>query len=196
MAGVTRAERRRARIEGLVLADPARSNRDIAREVRCSHHTVARVRAGLPGLVPAGACPAEVGSGQHPGSGNLIEPAGPGNGRAVTHGAYSEARRRPLEDEHREQLRRLHPDAPDDLLNLRARRLALIDLFAAHVSDAGPVRGKGDVVPAAAELRRLLDSEERAAISMHERERESRGAGLLAGIEAEYADSDESEVVE
>jgi hypothetical protein len=41
------AAARRRRIRGLIEADPARSNRDIAREVGCHYDAVRKVRLGL-----------------------------------------------------------------------------------------------------------------------------------------------------
>jgi hypothetical protein len=192
----TRAERRREHIEALIRADPSRSNRSIAQEIgQCSHNTVARVRGGLPGPLTTGDGPANVVRGQNPGAANLIEPAGPGNARAATHGAYSAARREPLEQQHREALRLAYPTASDALLNASAKRLSMIDLFSAWISDAGavhPVRGQPVVSDPARELRRLLNDHEHA-IERLEASEATGGAGrrvTLADIEAE-PDGDE-----
>jgi hypothetical protein len=171
-------ERQRERVRELLRADPSRSNRSIAAEVGCSHHTVGRTRELLPAVLPASDGP---GSGPHPGSGNLIAP-GPGNDRAVTHGAYSEARRRPLEDEHRERLRAEFPEARDDLINAAARRCAMIDLFSAWIAEHGPVRGRGDVVAAARELRMLLTDHERALAALDALRQPAPGAALAAEL--------------
>jgi hypothetical protein len=115
----------------------------------------------------------------------LVPGAGAGDGgeaRAMTHGAYSEARTRPLAEEHRRRLRALYPAdvASDDLLAIVSKREALIDLFGAWVADRGPVRGRtGRVEPAARELRLLLDSQERAMAALEQRRRE--GAATPAG---------------
>jgi hypothetical protein len=182
-------ERQRARIEALILADPNRSARSIATEVGCSPNTVLRLR-NLHVQVNDDRCTVNgTGGAAHPGSENLLPPAGPGNDRAATHGAYSAARRAPLEDEHRERLRRLYPAEADDLVNLQAKRCALVDLYSSWLSEHGPVRGRGDVTPAGRELRLLLDSAERAGAAMEARSAvRAVGAGVqtLADIAAEY----------
>jgi hypothetical protein len=196
---MSRAERRRERIEALIRADPSRSNRSIAQEIgQCSHNTVARVRGGLPGPLTTGDGPAHAVSGQnHPGAENLIEPAGPGNDRSLRHGAYSSARREPLERRHLEALRLAYPTASDALLNASAKRLSMIDLFSAWISDAGavhPVRGQPVVSDPARELRRLLNDHEHAIERLEASEASGAGRRLtLADIEAE---PDEDEDVE
>jgi hypothetical protein len=189
----SRAERRRDRIEALIRADPSRSNRSVAQEIgQCSHNTVSRVRAGLPGLLPGEDGPAHVVGGQNPGAANLIEPAGPGNDRSLRHGAYSSARREPLERRHLEALRLAYPTASDALLNASAKRLSMIDLFSAWISDAGavhPVRGQPVVSDPARELRRLLNDHEHAIERLEASEASGAGRHLtLADIETEYAE--------
>lgn len=93
---LSKLERRRERIEALLRAGPSRSNRDIAREVGCSHMTVGRLRADLAGQLSTSNEPDTAANGQHPGSENLIAPAGEGNLRAGKHLAYSETRLAPL----------------------------------------------------------------------------------------------------
>jgi hypothetical protein len=155
-------ERKRERVRELLRADPSRSSRSIAAEVGCSPHTVIRQRELHVQVHDADCTPVAA----HPGSANLIEPAGPGNDRAVTHGAYSQARREPLEDLHRDRLRLAYPSAPDDLVNAAAKRAALVDLFSAWIAEVGVVhRGPGNlphVSDAARELRRLLNDLEAA----------------------------------
>jgi hypothetical protein len=169
MASRRQLERQRERVRELLRADPERSSRSIAAEVGCSHHTVTRQRE-QPGQAPTVDSP---GNGQHPGSANLMAPAERGNDRAVTHGAYSEARRAPLEDLHRDRLRAEFPNAlaspgGDDLVNLAARRLAAADLLAAWIDDAGPIFPRGgaaEVSAPAKELRVLMDGHERAILA-------------------------------
>jgi hypothetical protein len=188
MASRRKLERQRERIVELLRADPERSSRSIAAELGCSHHTVTRLR-GQPGQTPADDRP---GNGQRPGSANLIPPAGPGNDRAVTHGAYSEARRAPLEDLHRERLRAEFPNAlaspgGDDLVNLAARRLAAADLLSAWIDDAGPIFARGgaaEVSAPAKELRVLMDGHERAILALRELEVEATTPDPVSAVRA------------
>jgi hypothetical protein len=184
--------RQRQRIEALFVADPDRSARSIAAEVGCSPNTVLRLR-NLHVQVNGADCTVNGTAGTaHPGSTNLLPPAGPGNDRALQHGAYSAARREPLEAQHRDRLRLEFPSAPDDLINSAARRCAMLDLFSSWVADHGPVRGRGDVAPAAREMRLLLIDHERAYAALGEREADG-GAGrrqTLAEVEAELPDED------
>jgi hypothetical protein len=178
-------ERQRERIVALVGADPERSSRSIAAEVGCGVNTVIRARERhVPRDAENGTTRAA-----HAGSENLLPPAAPGNDRAVRHGAYSQARRAPLEVQHRERLRGEFPSAPDDVVNVMARRLAMGDLYAAWLADHGPVRGRGDVAPAARELRLLLSDHERAyaALGEFEGNASARPRDTLASIEAEHA---------
>jgi hypothetical protein len=165
MASRGRLERQRARIRELSDADPSRSHRSIAAEIGCSHVTVGRVRGQVSGPLTTGDGPANVVSGQNPGAANLIAPAEAGNDRATKHGAYSSARRQPLEDQHREALRRVYPTASDALLNASAKRLSMIELFSAWLEDSGvviPSKGEPKVQDAARELRLLLRDHEQA----------------------------------
>jgi hypothetical protein len=173
-----RLERQRARIRELSDADPSRSHRSIAAELGCSHVTVGRVRGQVSGPLTTGDEPPHVVSGQNPGAANLIEPAGPGNDRAVRHGAYSAARRAPLEQEHRSRLRLAYPTAPDDLINTAATRCALISLFGAWLEDSGPIlpsKGVPVVQDAARELRRLTDAHDAAIERLEARTATSPG---------------------
>jgi hypothetical protein len=171
MASSGTRERRRVRIVEMLRAAPDRSSRSIAGEVGCSPHTVIRLRklhvqVHDPERTPAAA---------HPGSENL-QPAGPGNLRASTHGAYSEARRAPLEDLHRDRLRLAYPSAPDDLINSAAKRLAMADLFSSWIADVGLIHNRGGlphVSDAARELRILLRDHEAAVTALGELEREA-----------------------
>lgn len=171
MPATTRSERRRTRIEALIRADPARSNRSIAAQIgHCSHNTVARVRAGLRTAEngPAGAD-------RGPNHASLAPPP-IGNHRAQRHGAYSAAVRAPLEDEHREQLRQTYPNAPDGYVNAAATRLSMIDLFGAWLRDRGAVhevRGLPVVSDPARELRRLLVDHEAAIARLEQIEHEA-----------------------
>jgi hypothetical protein len=191
-----RLERQRERIRELIEADPKRSSTSIAREISCGVHTVIRARERhVPRHDENGTANGTATA--HPGSANLIEPAGPGNDRAVRHGAYSSARREPLERRHLEALRRAYPGASDALLNASAKRLSMIDLFSAWISDAGavhPVRGQPVVSDPARELRRLLNDHEHAIERLEASEASGAGRRLtLADIEAE---PDEDEDVE
>jgi hypothetical protein len=171
----TRAERQRERIAELLRADPTRSSRSIAAELGCSHHTVARVRGQLPGQAPTTDGP---GKPPHPGSANLMPPAGVGNDRAVRHGSYSQARREPLERMHLERLRLAYPAAPNDLVNTCAKRCAMIDLFSAWLEDSGvviPSKGVPVVQDAARELRRLTDAHDAAIERLEARTATSPG---------------------
>jgi len=183
MAGRGRLERQRERVRELLRSDAARSNRSIAAELGCSHHTVARVREQMPGRAPQADGP---GSGQHPGSENLMEPAGPGNLRASTHGAYSAARRAPLEEMHRDRLRLAYPSAPDDLINSAAKRLAMADLFSSWIADVGLIHNRGNlpvVSDAAKELRLLLRDHEAAVATLGELERPDPVATAYARVQ-------------
>jgi hypothetical protein len=184
-------ERQRERIVALLRADPSRSLRSVAREVGCGTSTVSRTRERYVSRdVVDGTAKA-----RHPGSANLIEPAGPGNQRAITHGAYSAARREPLEQQHRHRLRQSYPSVADDLINASAKRAAMIDLFSAWIYDAGAVhahRGLPAVSDPARELRRLLSDHEAAIERLealeHEAQRVDPGEALrrhVAQINAE-----------
>ena len=90
-------------------------------------------------------------------------------GAHKSHGAYAAALREPLEQQYREAQRRLHPRAPDSLINTQSRRLAMAHLFGASVDDHGVIlrrRGVDDVSPAARELRLLLEAIDRAAVQL------------------------------
>jgi hypothetical protein len=98
-----------------------------------------------------------------------LQPAG-----RTKHGAYSAARRRPLEDEHRERLRLAYGSAPDDLVNSAAMRAAIVTLLAAFVNDAGVVFARGRVAEVSAparELRLALRDHEQAIRHLEEHER-------------------------
>jgi hypothetical protein len=106
----------------------------------------------------------------------------------VKHGAYSAARRAPLEQEHRERLRLAYPTAPDDLVNTAAARCALISLFSAWLADSGPIlpsKGVPVVQDAARELRRLTDAHD-AAIERLEARTAAPAGGRLAAHLAEH----------
>ena len=124
-------ERQRQRIRVLLDTDPERSATSIAKEIGCGVHTVERVRERHLPQQGVNGTPAMA----HPGSANLLPPAEPGNARATKHGAYSEARRAPLEQQHRERLRAEFPSARDDLINSAAKRAAMIDLFSGWCED-------------------------------------------------------------
>jgi len=127
----------------------------------------------------------------HAGSANLMAPAGPGNDRAVTHGAYSAARRAPLEQHHRERLRRTYPIASDDLVNSAAKRAAMIDLFSAWIEDAGVVhaqRGLPTVSAPAIELRRLLNDHEAAMERLEESAATPAPGRLAQHLAANYGE--------
>ena len=197
MARSSRAERRRQQIEAFIRADPSRSNRSIAGEIGgCSHNTVGRVRADLPGLGTDVDGPDGPVSGQHPGSENLMAPAGPGNLRASTHGAYSQKRREPLEAMHRGRLRLAYPSAADDLVNSAAKRAAMIDLFSAWIEDDGAIhrnRGLPIVSDPARELRRLLTDHEAAIRALGEAEVEAARVDPQAALSAYVASVSEGD---
>jgi hypothetical protein len=92
----------------------------------------------------------------------------------VTHGAYSAARREPLEQQHRERLRLAYGAAPDDLINAAATRAAIVSLLAAFVNDAGVVFARGKIAEVSAparELRLALRDHEQAIRHLEEHER-------------------------
>jgi hypothetical protein len=167
----TRAERR-ARVEQILLADHAQSNRAVARATGVSHVTVASVRAELvlAGKIAARTDRADVDKQGESGQlANLVrQPAGE-PGPATKHGRHSAALRRSVEDGHRERLAREFPKAigrpgGQDLLNAAARRAGLVEMLGDWTIESGAIRVKGgldDVSPATRELRTHLDGYER-----------------------------------
>jgi len=108
----------------------------------------------------------------------------------LQHGTYSEARRAPLEAEHREQLRAAYPDAPDGLINAAATRAAMISLLSAWNEDVGVIHAKGgtaEVSAAARELRLLLAQHEVAIVRLEEAQRTASEGDPQAKL-AEYVD--------
>lgn len=100
-----------------------------------------------------------------------------------THGAYNQARRAPLEADHRQRLAAefsaaLQQPGGQDLLNSCAKRAAMLDLMAAWLADRGTITSKGDVAPPARELRHLLDAHERAITALAALERERGNGGM------------------
>jgi hypothetical protein len=175
-------ERQRELIRELLRADPNRSMRSIAREIGCGTSTVIRTRERY---VSQDIYDGTPGTG-HPGAENL-RPAGPGNLRASTHGAYSALRREPLEDVHRAALQERFPHAPDDLAIAMATRLAMVDLFRAWVDEHGPMVDKRKESPAARELRLLINDHERASLVLAEIERQAGALDPLAALAAHTA---------
>jgi len=193
MTRVTRAERR-GRVEQILLADHAQADRAVARASAASHTLVATIRRELETAGKIAPRTRQPEMEAQPNGGKLRrQPAGE-PGPAMTHGAYSAAKRAPLEAEHRDRLRRAYPHAPDDLVNSAAKRASMIDLFSAWIEDAGAVhavKGQPTVSDPARELRRLLNDHEGAIERL-----EARGGGAgrhqtLAEIERELPDEDE-----
>jgi len=139
-------ERQRQRIADVLRAEPQRSNRSIAAEIGCSHITVARVR----GLLPGGDCPPESGQATpHPG--HQVEPAEPGNVRALKHGCRSDRLLAPRAGELAAELRAVvlgHQVADDTLIKLLALVLARVEAANKWVDERGLFRNdKGDPQP-------------------------------------------------
>jgi hypothetical protein len=110
-----------------------------------------------------------------------------------THGAYTAARRQPLEDEHRARLALEFPTAltapgGNDLLNTAAKRAAMVDLLSAWLTDWGPISStkRHEVSSATKTLARLLDSHERAIRELAALERE-HGRGGAPSLDAYLA---------
>ncbi len=185
--------RQRQRIREAILADPERSSRSIAHEIGCSTTTVSEHRRKLD-VRPDGGdwTPDAVQSsnghsaGSNRGHENLIEPAGPGNGRAVTHGAHSEAQVAPLRAQFLDQLRRRLPAVDPELLVVQAHRQAQLTLLSEWIDQHGIVRSArtGDVFAAAAFAERLASSFERQHDRLREIQREADEAASVIDVDA------------
>jgi hypothetical protein len=148
-----RLERQRERIRFLLDAEPTRAARSIAREVGCSASTVIRQREWYVLEDPQSKTAKAI----HAGMANLREPAGPGNTRALVHGADSEVALRPLRA-------RLQASLRDEFgAVIDARRLWLLADLLARIESArswldergGVVRDRhGDVFPVVDRLER------------------------------------------
>jgi hypothetical protein len=179
-------ERQRQRIAAALLSDPSRSNYGIAREVGCSHHTVAGVR----GQMPAVECQPPTARTGNPGSANLVPPAGPGNLRAATHGAHSEALVAPLRVRFLERLREQYPAVGEELLRVQAHRAAQLELLTAWTDEHGIVRSArtGEVYGAAVFAERLASAFERQADRLRELQREASRVDPFEALDAHVAE--------
>ncbi len=131
----TRAERREL-LERLLTDTPELSNREAARKAGSDHKTAAKVRGELE---RSGAIRVRTLRPQRHG-GALIPPAEVGNGRATTHGAWSERRLLPRVDELTEELRHVVPGAmaaDQTAIRLLALVLARIEAATAWLDERG-----------------------------------------------------------
>lgn len=189
--GTLEAQRRRIAI--LIEADPTRSNFSISREVKCSHHTVARVREReqMPEPLPATNGQPQTANAGHA---NLIAPAEAGNDRARRHGAYSEVLVAPLRAQFLEQLRERLPAVPDELLRVQAHRAAQLELLTAWTDEHGIVRSarSGEVFGAAMFAERLASAYERQHDRLMQIEAEAVRVDPYQALEAHLAQIAES----
>lgn len=176
----TRAERR-DEVARLLVNDHEQSDRAVSRTTGVSHSTVAAVRASLELAGQIDRRPDQSGVAKQAESGpaaNLRRQTAGEPSPATRHGGYSEARKRPLEDEHRARLQAEFPrvcsqPGGDDLINTACARLAMLDLMAAFVGQAGPIGvrgGRPEVSAPARELRLLLAQHEDAIARLQELE--------------------------
>jgi hypothetical protein len=189
LMAVSRAQRRRERIEQAIRADADRSNRSIAAEIGCSHMTVGRVRAGLAGQLSTSDEPDKLARGQNPGAANLIEPAGLRNDRAVRHGAHSEQLVAPLRERFLLELRERFNAVDDDLLVVQAHRRAQLELLSAWLDEHGVVRGgkRGEITAAATFAERIASSYERQHERLVALQREAETVDPQAALDAYVA---------
>ena len=98
---------------------------------------------------------------------------------AVTHGATSEQRIRPLRERYLAELAEAFPSATAPELAIQAQRLAQLELLGAFLDERGVIRHRrrGDVFPAASMAEKLAAAYERQAAVLLDRER-SAGAKL------------------
>ena len=172
--------RQRERIREAILADSERSNRSIASEVGCSPHTVIRVRerhVQLPAMNGTGAT-------ARPGGENLIEPAGPGNSRALTHGAHSEASIAPIRERHLTALRGQFAAVDERLLSVMAHRMAQYELLTDWLDRNGIVKGRGEVYGAAVFAERLARNFEAQFDRLREIQGEADEAASAIDVDA------------
>lgn len=176
----THAERR-ALAERLLLADPERSNRSVAKGVRCSHPTVAKVRAELvqAGKLPPATTglPAAGGNGKalivQSHGGALAPPAGAGNTRAVKAGQHSENIVGPRREAHLIGLRDTYPNESAVELAMLASRLAKWDVLTEYLDRSGLMERRGGALrQAAVEHGKLEVAIERTLARFGERARQ------------------------
>lgn len=192
MASAGKLKRQRERIRALVDAEPSRSSRSIALEVGCGVNTVIRARNGMVRETVEGGTGNGKVAAAHPGGENLVEPAGPGNSRAVSHGAWSEGLVAPRRERLLGELRVEFPGASERRLIVQAHRLAQLELLGEFADERGVIRSRrtGDVFPAAQLAERIAS----AFLSEQDRleaQRDAKGGDrprqTLAEIEAELA---------
>jgi hypothetical protein len=185
-------ERQRERIRDLIAADPSRSSRSIAVEVGCSPHTVIRQRERVQPHDDDGTADgvrACSGNGRpHPGSENLVPPAGPGNERATRHGAWSEQRVAPVRERHAAALRSQFDAVDERLLSVMAHRMAQYELLTAWLDEHGIVKGRGEVFPAAQFAERLARNFEQQFDRLAEIQRDARRVDPHEALEAHLAE--------
>lgn len=109
---------------------------------------------------------------------------------AIRSGAYSEVELAPLRDQNLADLQTRFPDAPQSAIWPHANRAARMAKLAAYIDQLGPLKGNGDLWPAADALARLEAAHER----QEERLEDRYGTGqqrspheLLAAVLAEHA---------
>jgi hypothetical protein len=189
----TRIERRRL-VEAMLVEDHTRSDRSIARASGASHTHVADVRAELvsAGRVAARPCRATTAV---QADGNLTRQAAGEPSPATAHGAYSEAKVRPLRERYLAELRVEFPSASERRLRLQAHRLAQVELIGRFTDERGVIRSTrtGEVFAAAALGERLAASylAEHDRLEAQDRERPGGAGGkALREIEAELTAGD------
>jgi len=108
--------------------------------------------------------------------------AGVANGRAVTHGAYSERRIAPVREEHARGLAERYPQMNPARRALQSQRLAQIDLASAWLDERGTVvrDEMGNVLDVATKLAAWLAAAERW---FQDADAELRGPNV-GGVEA------------
>lgn len=178
--------KKRQRIEAALHADPAQSNRSIGVELKVSHTTVSRIRNELlvAGHLADGYAPV---NGHHP---NLIEPAGPGNARAVKHGAFSEQHVAPLRQARLAELQERFTGVPHTLLEQQAERLAQLELLRDFTDGRGVVRNPrtGEVFAAASFAEKLRSAFERQHDRLVEIAREMKQVDPQAALDAHLSE--------
>jgi hypothetical protein len=181
-------KRQRERIAAALRADASRSSNSIAVEIGCSSHTVKRVRGHMQERTQGRAE-----NGTHPGSENLL-PREPGNDRAVTHGAHSEARIAPLRAVHLAALRDQFTAVDERLLSVQAERMAQYQLLTAWldanglVKDGASVTTRGQVYSAATFAETLARSFEKQFDRLREIQAEADAVDPAVAMESVVAE--------